>query len=80
METGAVQDTGSCMLPKLGNAIPLLITVRKWAGSLLTSGLLNVKEVCLTNWIFHLIKFYPFQSKILSEDESCHYCGNKLIG
>ena len=62
VETEAGQDTGRCIPTKLGNA---LANLRKWTGSLFTSGLLHnfvqvkVKEVCLSEWTLHLlINFY----------------------
>ena len=41
VEAEAVQDSGSSILPKLGNVLPLFINVRKWAGSLFISCLLH---------------------------------------
>ena len=72
------------MLSKLGNASPLFANVRKWVGSLLTSGLLhsfplvNVKGVCVTEWTLHLQKFNPSPTKLPCEDKSWRYCINKL--
>ena len=48
VEAESGQDTASYMLLKLRNSIPLFINLRKWTGSLLTLGLLEVKGVCLT--------------------------------
>ena len=39
VETETGQSTGSCMSSKLENALPLFISVRKWVGSVFTSGL-----------------------------------------
>ena len=71
VEAGAGQNTGSCMLPKIEDAILLFINIRKWAGLLLTSGLLHnftqikVKDVCLTERALHLVKNYPSHLKML---------------
>ena len=59
------------MPTKLENVLPLFISVRKGAGSLLISGLLHnfthvkVGEVSFTEWTLHLIKFLLSHSKIL---------------
>ena len=71
VEAETFQDSGSCMPPKPGNGLLLFINLRKWADSLFISGLLNnfaqvkVKEVCITEWISHHIKFYTSHSKML---------------
>ena len=57
------------MPSKLGNVLPLFINVKKCVGSLFTSHLLNdltegkVKDVCLTELILHLKRFYSSHSK-----------------
>ena len=69
----------SFMPPKLGNALPLLINVRKWADSMFTEGpwhnfiQVKVKEAFLAELKLRLTKSYSSHSKMLGEDESWHY-------
>ena len=72
VETETGQSTGSCMSSKLENALPLFISVRKWVGSVLTSGLtFNFTQVKVKGRHASQSELYILKKIILTQKRHC---------
>ena len=72
VESETSQSTGNCMPFKLENALQLFINVRKWVGSVLSSGLtFNFTQVKVKGRRASHSKLYTLKNIILSQKRHC---------